>query len=446
VKVRLISVLFPVIVMVAPVSAQFTAVTDTSFFDDSYRYYDQAIDPESYLIRPGENLIVTFVNTKLPSIALDVGPENKIVNRGLGVFDLTGLNLSEARRLLHPPLTQLYNVDEIDISVGQPYKVSIAVAGAVHSPGLYQGYTSQMVSELITKASGVLPSGSTRRIVLSGGAGDIAVDMDRATYLGDNSANPCLYAGTRVFVPAKSEALVTVVGGVNHPRDIELLPGDDINLILNLAGGAKRMADVEAAYAVGDPERDVTKPGSIKPGDIIVVPHSEQHLYGSSLTIFGAVVRPGRYSYDSEMTVNDLIETAGGLIPNANVSRTTVFRQPVKNEWEVVADFRYPIGGGLVQNEGLSHLPLSPLDSVFVPFMVGYVKVTGQVRNPGYVPYTTGRDALYYVNLTGGYAGEADRKEVLVFNRVAGTSYLSPPDVIINDGDEIIVRRIMEEQ
>ena len=49
-----------------PVIAQIGTVTDSTLLSADYHYYDRPIDPNLYIIRPGEKLIVTFVNSNLP--------------------------------------------------------------------------------------------------------------------------------------------------------------------------------------------------------------------------------------------------------------------------------------------------------------------------------------------------------------------------------------------
>lgn len=417
--------------------AQTGMAVDSSIIE-GYRYYDKPINPDQYIVRPGEKLIVTFVNTNLPSITLTVGPEGKIVQRNLGVLKIAGQSLSAVRRQLHDPLSQLYNAEEIDISVSDPYLVWITVTGSVTSPGAYKGYTSQRVSEILSKAGGVLADGSTRNIVFSGGSQQLTVDIDRSMYLADDSRNPCLYAGTSIFVPEKSDSLVSLVGEVKQPRMIELLPGDDLDLLLELAGGIKRSADRSNVHVVGDPNRDISQPGAIKSGDVIAVPAFENRAQRGGVMIFGAVARPGRFQYRDGLTLGEALQLAGGTTADANALRITVFRRPIADQYGRLSDFRFPISAGVTGKSEAHEIALNPYDSVFVPKILGFVQVSGMVRNPGYYPYTANRDAAYYIGLAGGFASEADKSIITLFDRVAGTSHDSPVDVLVGDGDGII--------
>jgi protein involved in polysaccharide export with SLBB domain len=142
------------------------------------------------------------------------------------------------------------------------------------------------------------------------------------------------------------------------------------------------------------------------------------------------------------MTLERLVELAGGTTPRANLARVTVFRKPVDNVWDASTDFRYPISCSLDPPGKPSSVALEPSDSVFVPLTVGFVRVGGQVKNPGYFMYVSGRDVRFYIDNAGGFTSEANQTEVIIFSRVAGVSFLVSPDAIVYDGDELTVNRL----
>lgn len=406
---------------------------------DNYRYFDQPIDQEIYLIRPGDELVVTFIKAKLAPLTLSVNPEGKVVDATLGLFDLSHKTLSEAKGLLREALQKLYNVEEIAISVTKPAKVGILVSGAVTSSGLYTAYTSQRVSEVIDSAGGITCTGSHRWIVFSGGPQEIVVDLDRAGFLGDNAANPCLYAGYSIYVPSKSGELVQVVGEVNSPREIELKPGDDLDLLLALAGGVCSKGDVNSIRIIGEHRKSSGQSQDIRAGDIILVPPKEEKSKSGLLIIFGAISAPGKYEYRDGITLQELIQQAGGFAPHASHSRTTVFRKAEVDEWGRTTSIRYPISNVVKGHDKVEVIRLQPFDSVFVPVKVGYVKVSGEVRNPGLLPFVENKDAIFYINVAGGFLQTANRSQIDIYNRVSRITSSFSPEVLVHDGDDVIV-------
>jgi protein involved in polysaccharide export with SLBB domain len=130
---------------------------------------------------------------------------------------------------------------------------------------------------------------------------------------------------------------------------------------------------------------------------------------------------------------------AGGFLSNANAALSTVFRRGGLDEWGRISDLRYALSGGLDGGREALEITLQPDDSVFVPYLLGFVTVSGEVLSPGRFPYVPGQAALYYVRAAGGFLPDANSDLVDIFNRVAKATRSHSPGVLINDGDEIVV-------
>ncbi len=438
-------VAFVLPILCSGVLAQSPAEGDSAGIDwaEAYRFFDQPVDPDIYLVRPGEKLLITFLNARIGGMSLQVDPEGRIVHQTLGIYDISDMTLTGVREALKDALARLYNVEDIVVSVSEPRRVGIPVSGAVANPGLYKGFTSQRVSELIELAGGITRHGSSRSIVFTGGPKDIIVDLDKTTYLGDNSCNPCLYAGYSIFVPDKSSARVQVIGEVNRPREVELIPGDDLNTLIALAGGARSVAAIDSAQIIG--VNGVPRSRGITPeaGDVIHVP-GFSNADRDRINAFGALKSPGRFDFRSEISLRQLLDQAGGFTGEASPSLTTVFRRASADEWGRISDRRYPITSATGELDKFLELTLRLGDSVYVPYAVGYVRISGEILNPGLLPFVEGRDAAYYVGLAGGFLPTANESLIDIYNRTARVTSTVSPGVMVHDGDELIVR-ILEE-
>jgi protein involved in polysaccharide export with SLBB domain len=415
-------------------SQQFSA-DDSLLIDPGYRYYDEPINPEQYLIRPGERLIVTFIGARLSAMGLELNPESQIVHPVLGKIDLAGKTLAEARLMMNEPLSQSYNAPSFHISVDDPFRIAVAISGEVGKPGLTKGFTSWRVSELIDAAGGVTSGGSTRQIRFIGGGREYSVDLDRVTFLGSNEFNPCLYSGHRLLVPEKSRNVIQVVGEVNNPREIELLSGDDLDLLVALAGGVNSRGELKEAFILGDDTRDPTIPGAIAAGDLIVIPRMKDQTLERVL-LLGALKTPGSYPIHEGVTFNELAVEAGGVTSDGSINRIAVFRRMQTEIWNPGADTRIPI---TVSKDDQKRFLLEPGDSIVVPLKTGIVLVSGLVKRPGYAPYVDGKSARDYIMASGGFARLADREGITITDHVSGLSFEIAPDALVYDGDEIHV-------
>lgn len=403
----------------------------------AYRYYDGAVDPDLYLVRPQEKFVVSFVGTKLAPLSLTVNADGRLVDPSLGSFELAGKTLSEAKTILTPEIKKAYMADQIEITIGNPYQIAVALTGAVPRPGWYVGYTSNLVSELIDLAGGILPSGSRRHIIFAGGPQPVPVDLDRAMSLGAWDANPPLYAGNRIHVPQRSDQTVHVVGEVLRPREIELTEGDSVGSLLAMAGGVTIDGDREAIAFAGSLTEPITLATRPQPGQVIVVPPRATTAGAGTVFLFGSIAVPGRYSLAESSHLGDLLRVAGGVTAEGNRARTTIFRLAVDETTPEGSRARYPIS---ITDRG-DTFELKAGDSVFVPEKVGFVRIDGRVSNPGLVPWTEGKTVSHYVQLAGGYLQDADRQLIDLTDRVSRLSYRGGPDSMVGDGDRISVRR-----
>jgi protein involved in polysaccharide export with SLBB domain len=77
-----------------------------------------------------------------------------------------------------------------------------------------------------------------------------------------------------------------------------------------------------------------------------------------------------------------------------------------------------------------------------IPIRVGYIRVSGLVRNPGLQPFAAGKDAQYYINAAGGYLPMANKSEFLLFDRISRLTLTTGPAAAVADGDEVIVKQL----
>jgi protein involved in polysaccharide export with SLBB domain len=387
------------------------------------------IDAEKYLIRPGERLMVTPVGSGLLTTVLVVDPEGLIIDPKMGVTAVAGKTLAEVRQLLFEPLSKQYRAERIVISVEGPRLVQIRVVGAVNRPGTYSGFTSQHVSDVIALAGGLRPGASSRHIQFSGGLHSFRVDLDMSACGDAFESDPPLYTGSTVTVPRQTGEMVRVVGDVQKPRDIEFVEGETVQQLISLAGGVRLSGDVSKV--------DLT--ATVRPGGLIAVPSRPDLLATSGLVVVGSVERPGAYGFTAGATIDQLLAGSGGASPNANLSRAVIFR-PSDRMTPGADSLPHAVIGGLREANGkLKNIALHPFDTLFIPRIAGWVKVSGQVGLPGTIPYTEGKPVSYYVLAAGDYLESAVRTSMVIRNQVTGEVLPAGADSIVSDGDEILV-------
>ncbi len=413
--------------------------------DSPQPQFDQPVDAAKYIIRPGDELSVIFLKANIEPLKLTVDPEGRIIHENLGMITLSHLTLEQARQILRQALKELYKVEQISVSIIKPREVRISIMGAIKSPGMYTGFSSERISQLIKEAGGILEDGSSRTIKFSGGPEEIRVDLDLAVFTGDINSDPCLYSGYTLYVPRKLSQRVQVTGEVNSPREIELIDGDDLERLIALAGGLRSWADSSNIYLLRSGQKLTENISEIKAGDIIIVPSLELPDTFRQLVAFGAVNNPGRYSFDKAGSLKDLISLAGGFKKTASKERTTLFRLALTDEKGRISPKRFSISNAFGASENESNFSLLPGDSIFVPYFVGYVEVSGNVPNPGTFTFLKGKDSKYYISLAGGFLPGSDEAMIEIFHPASKITSTHSTAVHINDGSRIIVNLLKEE-
>jgi len=244
---------------------------------------------------------------------------------------------------------------------------------------------------------------------------------------------------------------VYVVGEVSQPGAYQISSLGTVLTALYVAGGLTERADmreVEVRRASkpiatfdlydyllrGDTRSDIR----LETGDVVFVP-----VHGIRAELTGAVVRPAIYELKGTETLADLVRTAGGFRPEAQLKRVAVFRLLPAAERGPGAPTRAVIDVALSPSRSPKGVPDGPGergavppgdpplpvsmpaiglqdgDSVVVDTVQPlsgqyYVAVAGMVRKPGIYPWREGMTLRELVLLARGPTVGADLREAEV--------------------------------
>ncbi|WP_062267351.1 polysaccharide biosynthesis/export family protein [Endozoicomonas arenosclerae] len=215
-----------------------------------------------------------------------------------------------------------------------------------------------------------------------------------------------------VFLKEK-RLLVTVLGYVNNPGEVELSSSGNIQTAINAAGGLRDGAQLDKLQLrrEGAPDEfnykrylDTGDPALIpelKSLDVIFIPSSPQlgNVHGETATpgaaegmdptqdrtalkVFGEVMRPSTFPFKEGINVVDALLRSGGVTRYANVEQIRI----IDNNQAKLFDLKRYLDNG--DEEAV--IKLSKGATVFVPKQVDAVKaggrvvyVMGQVQKPG---------------------------------------------------------------
>lgn len=171
----------------------------------------------------------------------------------------------------------------------------------------------------------------------------------------------------------------------------------------------------------------------LKRNDMLVISSVHEIEDRGAVTISGQVARPGTFPYADNMTLEDLILQAGGLLEGASTARVDVSRRIVNPEStapteQLSENFSVSIEGGLGHGKEKEFV-LKPYDMVYVRRSPGYaeqeqVAITGEVLFAGQYAIETRNERISsMVRRAGGIIEGAYIKGAQLTRRLSDEEY-----------------------
>ena len=294
------------------------------------------IFPEDYFLGPGDRLGIYMLGKDQREFEVIVNVEGKIFIPTVGVLHVDKMKIDEFQGFLKQQLSRYYENFSVNVILIEPKHVSVAVVGEVKRPGKYFLTSLNTVLDAVVLAGGATQRGSLRNIEiyrenkLCG-----VIDFYQFLLKGEAENDLFLQSNDKVVVPL-IETIVSVDGDVKRPARFELKTNGNERLsdIIELAGGFTDLAylnKIEISSLMENGERFVqyvnfheilkTKDNAgniqLKNNDKIFVFSILEQTYAKDVFIHGEVKKPGRYDFEENLFVRDLILKAGNLTRSA---------------------------------------------------------------------------------------------------------------------------------
>lgn len=298
---------------------------------------ENAAVPDTYTVGPGDQLKINLYGKESDSFDVIVDREGRLSIPDLSPVEVAGLTFAEIKELVKAKVEQEVIGVKAFVSLGQLRSMRILVLGEAYKPGSYSVSSLTTVSHALFVSGGVSDIASLRNIQVKR-AGKVVVNFDLYDLLikGDSSNDIVLKPGDAVFIPSVG-AQVTVEGAVKRPAVFELKKGESAEQLLMMAGGLK--PDAYAKNAVVErynfDRREVLSVDFSKP-QINYIPQDGDRIrfnsvssqYQNSISLIGAVARPGNYQWHQGKRISDVLKSVrGDLLPQADLSYGLLIRE-----------------------------------------------------------------------------------------------------------------------
>jgi len=365
---------------------------------------------------------------------------------------------------------------------------SIKVFGEVHRPGIFSYKKSQGVMDMIMRAGGVTRYAGIEQIRVIHKGHPYPFNMREYLDTGNPKLMPNIRQGDVIFVPQASDQVqsgsrtVYIMGEVFKPGAMEMKKGSSFYDLLATAGGPTRFAETRnisilrangevipfdlQGYVTGNSGKRLPK---IIPGDAILVPEKTDMNEKSwlkihpsrAVKIIGAINRPGRYEWSSEMTLMDLIAHAGGpaaaadtaflkVLKNIGGNRTKSINFDLKNFLEKGGDIRLVPKISAGDTIVVPELPKDPNDnrSQWVrQSSERSIYIFGQVGAPGRYAFDSKLNFLDILSAAQGPTGRADLANIRITHRKTANAKVTRLNLhsYFHTGDESLLPKVKNE-
>jgi protein involved in polysaccharide export with SLBB domain len=352
----------------------------------SLQAVETAVDPNSYLVGPGDIFTISFWGPAFPDplVVLPVTPEGLLIIPTVGSLPVGQQTLAQVQEAVSRACAEKYDAGMIRVTahLSQIRLVRVHVHGEVEAGGSFVASAAERVSACLQRAGGLTEWADESRIEIRHANGKIkTLDLTRLYQQGDLEQDPYLQGGEMIFVPRLplTQDLVFVEGMIPRPGPHRLLANESLPDFLYRVKALDRQKDLREIFLIRGQQA------------------------------------PVRLSFFE-----------GETHPNDNLAMHNGQNQDGSN------------GASLPHTAAAEALQLQPGDRIVVSELKEFVYVHGAVRVPGSYPFVTGYRVADYIGLAGSTQETANLKSARVIHRDTGKSEKGP-DREVHRGDTIFI-------
>lgn len=395
--------------------------------------------PQNYKLGPGDEVNIDIWGASQESITETISPDGYVTVEDVGLIQLGGLTVSQAKAKLKSVLGARYQSSSIELTLGQTRTVTISVIGEVKVPGTYTLSAFSTIYNALYMAGGPNDIGTLRNIkVYRGGRLLSTVDVYDFLLNGHLTGDVRLQDNDIVTV-GPYEALVNITGKIKRPMFYEMKRSESAATLLRYAGGFtgdaytkairinRKAGQMYSVFNVGEFDLNSFK---LMDGDSVSV-DSTLNRYQNMVEVRGAVFRPGRYQVGGHIsTVKALIEAADGLTENAIAQHAVMHRMKKDRSLEVKSINVLGILDGEIPDVELQNEDVLYIGSREEEKNDQTITIHGEVNYPGIYKFASNETIEDLVLQAGGLTNAASLAKVDVSRRIVEPDALEAGDTL----------------
>ena len=295
--------------------------------------------PSYYTIGAGDVINIQMFGKENNEYQVPVNRNGQIIIPQLGPLTVAGLTFSELKAFVSNEVKNRVLGVEVITTLSELRSMRVFVLGDAFKPGPYVLSSLSSITHALFAAGGISDIGSLRNIQLKRG-GKVITTLDLYDLLikGDSSNDLMLQTGDVVFIAPVGKR-VFVDGEVRRPAIYELAEDSTFGEVLEMAGGLLPSAFLRSTiverYSKNNyrstidinltEESDLSQ--KVQAGDYIHIRKTTEQ-YEESITLIGALTRPGKYQWKDGQRISDLLpEIDSHLLRHADLNYSLIVRE-----------------------------------------------------------------------------------------------------------------------
>jgi protein involved in polysaccharide export with SLBB domain len=329
-----------------------------------------------------------------------------------------------------------------DVVLIPAYSQRVTIAGEVKRPGIFEMKTDESLKDLLTFASGFTEYAYTASInVIQKTAKEFKVrDVKLSEIETYKTLSGDEFRITKIL--NRFENRIRILGAVFRPGTFSFFEGMKISDLIKKADGLKEDAylqrakitrlksdltiemlqvNLEEAFS-GNTDADVV----LQKEDVVNIYSILEFVENYKITIDGEIKRPGTYAYQQNLTLNDLLIEAGGLLGSSSkkveIARMVQSEEIDDNSTVKAELFNFEIS--VDNNEQVINFELKPFDVVTIRRKSVYeelesVKIRGAVNYEGNYVLINKKEKIYdIIKRAGGLTSVANLDGVKIYRPI----------------------------
>lgn len=385
--------------------------------------------------RPDLYTLIELAGGVIPSAyTQQIQVERIIKNERQIVVDINDKDLTRAKGFIlqDADLVKIFNIVEKEANV-------VFVYGNIKRPGKYEYKPNTRIKDILKDEKEFLPEtyfdyALIKRLMPPNSETQfVPINLNRLYTENDERQNIELAPQDIIYIFSKwffiDRPYINIEGEVRKAGRFDLDKDMRVKDAILMAGGLTRDAykgggellrtdketkrvtlikfDLEKALA-GEPTHNIL----LQDLDRIIVHSIWGYVYKKTVSVDGEVLKPGTYPYTEDMTVRDLIFSAGNVLESAYLENADVSFQIIEDgKMARIEHVRINLGKAL-RGDPEHNILLKPYSRLFVKKITDwrreeYVNIAGEVNFPGKYIIKKGESLSSLIERAGGYTDKA---------------------------------------